>query len=271
MDIILIIFLIKCLELFFLIRKKRVRPAMGRWISLITKLLSWLIINIRRQFHHYHHLRHILNIIMTINSEIKRVLSVIGLQDVSKDAIAQALPKCEEPENLFTDLADTKSKVEATFRLIVDTIIVLYIDIRCVMFIFDWFLANIVDPFFAWDSFTHLVYVADKRARAVAKATKITTAAQNTTTAPAISTINFSTDVLISDANRQATPVTPRTTATLIPHLSWKSPFAASSRNSYNIHQLHNTEIVLASSEAPDVLEFYRNLVALAKPSEIDS
>jgi hypothetical protein len=76
--------------------------------------------------------------------------------------------------------------------------------------------------------------------------------------------------LLMPSAKRQARPVTPRTTATLKPHLLWKSPFAALSRNSSNIRQLHNTAIVLASSLTMDVLEFYRKLVATAKPAEID-
>jgi hypothetical protein len=60
------------------------------------------------------------------------------------------------------DMADDKTKVEATFCLVVDTKIVTDIDIRCVMFVFDLFLANIVDPNFAWANFTRAVYVADK-------------------------------------------------------------------------------------------------------------
>jgi hypothetical protein len=69
---------------------------------------------------------------------------------------------CEDLEDLFTDMADDETKVEATFRLVVDTKIVTDIDIRRVMFVFDWFLANIVDPNFAWTNFTRAVYVADK-------------------------------------------------------------------------------------------------------------
>jgi hypothetical protein len=76
--------------------------------------------------------------------------------------------------------------------------------------------------------------------------------------------------VLTADAQRQATPVTPGTTATLKPDLLWKSPFVASSGNSSNIRQLHNTEIVLALSSPLNVLELYRKLVAAATPDEID-
>jgi hypothetical protein len=42
----------------------------------------------------------------------------------------------------------------------------------------------------------------------------------------------------------------------------------AFSHNSFNIRQLYNTYIVLAS-EPLDVLEYYRNLVAAAKPAQI--
>jgi hypothetical protein len=143
------------------------------------------------------------------------------------------------------------------------------IDIHRVMFVFDWLLDNIVDPIFAWTNFTRAVYVADKRSQAVAKSAKTTLAAPSTSTAPVSSTIDFSTDVLTADANRQSTPVTPGTTATLKPLWLWKSPFAASSRNSSNIRQLHNTDTVLASSSPLDILEFYRTLVAAAKPAEI--
>jgi hypothetical protein len=92
----------------------------------------------------------------------------------------------------------------------------------------------------------------------------------STSAAPIYSTIDFSTDVLLADAKRQATPVTPGITATLKPHLLWKSLFAASNHNSSSVCQLHNTDIVLASSQPLDVLEFYRKLVAATKPAEID-
>jgi hypothetical protein len=49
------------------------------------------------------------------------------------------------------------------------------------------------------------MHVADKRSRAIAKDTKMTTTAPNTMTVPVIITIDFSTDVLTSDAKRQAT------------------------------------------------------------------
>jgi hypothetical protein len=104
----------------------------------------------------------------------------------------------------------------------------------------------------------------------VAKAAKNTAAAPRTSTAPVISTIDFSTNAIIADAKRQATSVTPGTTTTLNPHLLWKSPIAASNRDSSNVRQLHNTNIALYSSHTLDVLEFYRKLVAATNPTEIN-
>jgi hypothetical protein len=40
-------------------------------------------------------------------------------------------------EDLFTDISDDKTKVEATFRLVVDTKFMTDIDIRRVIFVFD--------------------------------------------------------------------------------------------------------------------------------------
>jgi hypothetical protein len=62
--------------------------------------------------------------ITPIDSDLNKVLSVIGLQDAAKDAIAKGLPTCEDLEDLFTDMADDKTKVEATFHLVFDTKIV---------------------------------------------------------------------------------------------------------------------------------------------------
>jgi hypothetical protein len=126
-------------------------------------------------------------------------------------------------------------------------------DIHHTMFVFDWFIDNIVDPNFAWASFTRGTYLSDKRSRAITKAAKTTTAATSTFTAPVPSTIDLSTDVLTADSKRQTTSVTPRMTATLKPNLLWKSPFALATRNSSNICQLHNTDIFLASSSSLDV------------------
>jgi hypothetical protein len=151
-----------------------------------------------------------------------------------------------------------------------DTYIFSEIGIHCVIFVIDCFLANIVDPNFAWTTFTRAACDTDKRSRLVVKSTKTATAAPNTSTAPVSSTVVFSTDVLTAESNLQATPVMPKTTATLKPFLLWKSPFVASSKNPSNIHQLHNNDIVLASSSPLDALEFYRKLIAAAKPAEID-
>jgi hypothetical protein len=98
---------------------------------------------------------------------------------------------------------------------------------------------------------------------------KTTADVTSTSTAPVTSAIDFLTDVITADAKRQTTPVTPGTMATLKPHLLWKSPFTLTTRNSSNIRQLHNTDIVLALSSPMDVLEFYCKLVAAARPAEI--
>jgi hypothetical protein len=128
---------------------------------------------------------------MPIDSDLNNILSVIRMQDASKDAIAKGLPMCGDLEDLFTDMADDKTTVEATFRLVVDTKVVTDIDIRR-HFLFDWFLANIVRTNFAWANFTRAVYVADKRSQVVAQAAKATMDASNTSTAQVCSTFwNF--------------------------------------------------------------------------------
>jgi hypothetical protein len=55
------------------------------------------------------------------------------------------------------------------------------------------------------------------------------------TTIPASSTLDFSDDVLLAKEKRQATPPTTGTTGTLKLYKPWKSPFAATSRNSSNV------------------------------------
>jgi hypothetical protein len=106
---------------------------------------------------------------MTIDPSLNLFLSVIALSDASNEAISKGLPTCEDLEDLFLDLAADKSKVESTLWLAVDTTIVSDIDIYRIMFVFDWFMLNIVEPNFAWSTFTRSVYVADYRARAVLK------------------------------------------------------------------------------------------------------
>jgi hypothetical protein len=137
------------------------------------------------------------------------------------------------------------------------------------MFIFDWFMVNIVDPNFAWSTFTRSVYVADKRARAFLKHAPSTQTPVASLTAPVSSTIDFSTNVLASDVKRQATPTVPGTVATLKPHKLWTSPFATNTRKG-NTRKLHSTDLVLASSLALDVIVLYRKLVYASKHSEID-
>jgi hypothetical protein len=206
---------------------------------------------------------------VTIDPALNSVLSVLALLDASKAAISKGLPTCEDLEVLFLDQAANKSKVESTLQLAVDTTIVSDIDIRRIMFVFHWFMVNIVDPNFSWSTFTRSVYVADKRARAVLKHTPSTPTPVASPIAPVSSTIDLSTDVLAADAKRQATPAVPVTVATLKPHKLWTSPFASNMRKG-NTRQLHNTDLVLASFLAFDVIEFYRKLVAASKPSEID-
>jgi hypothetical protein len=52
---------------------------------------------------------------MPIDSDLNKVLSVIGLQDAAKDDIAHGLPTCEDLEDLFTDMAHDKATFEASF------------------------------------------------------------------------------------------------------------------------------------------------------------
>jgi hypothetical protein len=206
---------------------------------------------------------------MTIDPALNSVLSVLALLDNSKAAIVKALPTCEDLEDLFLDLAADKSKVESTLRIVVDTTIVSDINIHRIMFVFDWFMVNIVEPNFAWSTFTRSVYVADKRARSVLKHAPSTPTPVEKLATPISSTIDFSADVLTADAKRQATLAAPGTLANLKPHKLWMSPFAANTHKG-NTHHLHSTDLVLASSLAFDVIEFYRKLVAASKPSEID-
>jgi hypothetical protein len=111
--------------------------------------------------------------------------------------------------------------------------------------------------------------VADKRARAVLNHAPSVSTPVSQSTSSAVSTIDFSSDVIAADAQRQATPVVPGPAATLKPHKLWTSPFAANTRKG-NTRQLHSTYLVLASSLAFDVIEFYRKLVAASKPAEIN-
>jgi hypothetical protein len=206
---------------------------------------------------------------MMIDPALKSVLSMLALSDASKAAIAKGIPTFEDLEDLFIDLAADKSKVESVLCLVVDITIVSDINIRRIMFVFDWFMVNIFDPNFAWSTFTRSMYVADKRSRAVLIHTPSTPTPIATSTAPVSSTIDLSTNVLAADAKCQAIPTFLGTVATLRPHKLGASPFATNTRNG-NTHQLHSTFLVLAYSLAFNVIEFYRKLVAISKPSEID-
>jgi hypothetical protein len=133
---------------------------------------------------------------------------VIGLQSAS---IVKGLPTYKDLEDLFADLVDDKAKAKATFHLVVDTSIITKIDIHRDMFVFDWFLANIVEPNFAWANFTRAMYGTDKQARAVDKATKMTTSDPNMTTAPSSSRIDcqaaINTNYARKDLYHETSPV----------------------------------------------------------------
>jgi hypothetical protein len=81
-------------------------------------------------------------------------LTVIVLLDASKNTITVGLPTVEDLKHIFTDVADKNVMVETTLRFIVDINIVTDIDISCIMFVFDWFIVNIIDPNFDWGKFT---------------------------------------------------------------------------------------------------------------------
>jgi hypothetical protein len=91
------------------------------------------------------------------------------------------------------------------------------------------------------------------------------------TSAPSVaaSVFNFSVEVLATDAKRQAATVAPGTVSTLNPPKLWKSPFAANTRKGHT-RQIHSTELVMTSSLAIHVVEFYKKLVAASNPAEID-
>jgi hypothetical protein len=206
---------------------------------------------------------------MPIDSGLNALLSMLAFSDATKAAVAKGLPTCADLEDVFLALAADNTEVEAMLRHIVDETIVSDIDIRRIMFVFDWFIMNIVNPNFAWSNFTRSVYVADKRARSVLNHAPSVSTPVAQSTASAVSTIDFSSDVIAADAQRQATPAFPGTAATLKPHKLWASPFAANTRKG-NTRQLHSTDLALAYSLAFDVIEFYRKLVASSKPAEID-
>jgi hypothetical protein len=168
-------------------------------------------------------------------------------------------------------LADDESKVRAMLEHVLDESVVTHHDIRRLMFVFQWFMLNIAYPDFQWSNFTRSVYVAHKRATGLAKQVSSGMTPGEKLAAPSVaaSALYFSVEVLATDANRQATQVAPGIVATLKPHKLWKSPFAANTRKGHT-RQLHSTELVLKSSLAIYIIEFYRKLVAASKPAEID-
>jgi hypothetical protein len=207
---------------------------------------------------------------MPIDNGLNGLLSVLSLSEPVKKAVSVGVPTLEDLENLFLDLVDDESKVRAMLEHVLDETIVTNHDIRRLMFVFQWFMLNIVDPDFQWSNFTRSVYVAHKRATGLAKQVNSGMAPGEKLAAPSVaaSAFDFSVEVLATDAKRQSTPVAPGAVATLKPHKLWKSPFAANTRKGHT-RQLHSNELVLKSSLAIDIIEFYRNLVAASKPAEI--
>jgi hypothetical protein len=158
-----------------------------------------------------------------------------------KTAVSAGVPTLEALEDVFLDLADNESKVRAMLEHILKESIVTHHDIRHIMFVFQWFMLNIADLDFQWSNFTRSVYVAHKRA------TRITTQVSSGMppgekfAAPSHAAIafDFFIEVLVTDAKRQAAPVSPGTVATLEPHKIWKSPFAANTHKGHT-RQLHS-------------------------------
>jgi hypothetical protein len=208
---------------------------------------------------------------MPIDSGLNGLLSVLSLSEPVKTAVSAGVPTLEDLEDIFLDLADDESKVRATLEHILDESIVTHHDISRIMFVFQWFMLNIADPDFKWSNFTRSVYVAHKRAAGLAKQVSSGMAPGEKFAAPSVaaSAFDFSVEVLTTNAKRQAAPVAPGTVATLKHHKLWKSPFAANTHKGHT-RQLHSTELVLKSSLAIDVIEFYRKLVTASKPAEID-
>jgi hypothetical protein len=208
---------------------------------------------------------------MPIDYGLNKLLSVLSLSEPVKTAVSVGVPTLEDLEDVFLDLADDESKVRAMLEHIPYESVVTHHDICRLMFVFQWFMLNIADPDFQWSNFTCSVYVAHKRAAGLAKQVSSGMAPGEKFSAPSVaaSAFDFSVEVLATDAKRQAAPVAPGTVATLKPHKLWKSPFAANTCKGHT-RQLHSNELVLKSSLAIDVIEFYRKLVAASKPAEID-
>jgi hypothetical protein len=100
---------------------------------------------------------------MPIDSGLKALLLVLSVSEPVKTVVSEGVPTLEDLEDVFLDLADDESKVRAMLEHIVDESIVTHHNIRRIMFVFQWFMLNIVDPDFQWSNFTRSVYVAHKR------------------------------------------------------------------------------------------------------------
>jgi hypothetical protein len=179
---------------------------------------------------------------MAIDSDLNKFLCLIILHDAYKEAIAKGLPTIKDLEDLFSEMADNRVKVEITLRLVVDMDIVSYTYILCTMFVLTGLFTKLWTPNLPGSAL-------------LVEHISVT------------STINFSTNVLTADAKQKKHQSRPERWP---PSRLWKSSFASVTRNSSNIRQLHNTDIVLASSSPTDVLEFHRKLVASSKPAKID-
>jgi hypothetical protein len=52
---------------------------------------------------------------MPIDSDLNKVLLIIGMQDAAADSISKGFPACEDLKDLFTDMADDKTKLKPLF------------------------------------------------------------------------------------------------------------------------------------------------------------
>jgi hypothetical protein len=208
---------------------------------------------------------------MPIDSGLNTLLSVLSLSEPVKTAVSEGVRTLEDLEDVFLDLVDDKSKVQAMVEHILDESIVTHHDIRRMMFVFQWFVLKIADPDFQWSNFTRSVYVDHKRVDGLAKQVSSDTTPGEKSDDPyiAASAFDFSAEVPATNAKRKSAPVSPGTIATLKPHMLWKSPFTANTRKGSTLH-LHSNELVMKSSLTIDVIEFYRKLVVASKPAEID-
>jgi hypothetical protein len=83
---------------------------------------------------------------MPIDSGLNGLMSVLPLSEPVKTTVSAGVPTLEDLEDVFLDLADDESKVLAMLEHILDESIVTHHDIHCIMFVFQWFMLNIVDP-----------------------------------------------------------------------------------------------------------------------------